>query len=99
MESRRNAAGHERNDGHHVADRPRIRDGQQDCAVPGESAKYLPHPIRQIRRNSMKLRLLPVLVASLFLAPGTVLAHDADESGKNKLGTVKFSTSCDPKVQ
>ena len=47
----------------------------------------------------MKLRVLPILVASLFLAPGTVLAHDADESGKSKLGTVRFSNSCDPKVQ
>ncbi len=47
----------------------------------------------------MKPRLLPFLVASLFLLPGAALSHDADEPGKGKLGTVNFPTSCDPKVQ
>jgi tetratricopeptide (TPR) repeat protein len=47
----------------------------------------------------MTVRLLPLLVASAFLAPATAFSHDADESGKAKLGTVAFPTSCDPKVQ
>jgi tetratricopeptide (TPR) repeat protein len=47
----------------------------------------------------MKLHLLPVLCASLFLAPMAAQSHEADESGQGKLGTVKFATSCDAKVQ
>ncbi len=47
----------------------------------------------------MKMRLLPLLCTSLFLAPA--FGHD-DDSGSDKLGklgTVRFPTSCDPKVQ
>jgi len=47
----------------------------------------------------MNARLLPLLVAATFLAPGIALSHDADESGKSKLGKVSFPSSCDPKVQ
>ena len=47
----------------------------------------------------MKMRLLPLLCTSLFLAPA--FGHDDDSgAGKlGKLGTVKFATSCDPKMQ
>ena len=47
----------------------------------------------------MRIRLLSFLCASLFLAPSAAQSHDADESGRGKLGTVKFANSCDPKVQ
>ena len=46
----------------------------------------------------MKLRLVPLLCASLFIA-AAAHAHEGDESVKGKLGTVSFPSSCDPKVQ
>ena len=47
----------------------------------------------------MKSNALRALASCMFLASSATLAHDADESGKAKLGTVKFATSCDPKLQ
>ncbi len=47
---------------------------------------------------TMKIRLLPILCASVFLA-AAAQAHEGDEPGRGKLGTVSFPTSCDPKVQ
>jgi len=46
----------------------------------------------------MRIRLLSVLCASLFLS-AAAQAHEGDEPGRGKLGTVSFPTSCDPKVQ
>ncbi|MEP7067628.1 MAG: hypothetical protein ABI789_00245 [Usitatibacter sp.] len=47
----------------------------------------------------MRMRVLPFLCASLFLLPGAASSHEEGESGLGKLGTVKFPTSCDAKVQ
>jgi len=47
----------------------------------------------------MKMRLLPILCATALSIPGAALSHDTDESGKGKLGTVSFPTSCDAKLQ
>ena len=47
----------------------------------------------------MRMRVLPLLCASLFLLPGAASSHEEGESGLGKLGTVKFPTSCDAKVQ
>jgi tetratricopeptide (TPR) repeat protein len=47
-------------------------------------------------KNSNALR---ALVSCMFLTSLPTLAHEVDESGKARLGTVKFATSCDPKLQ
>ena len=49
----------------------------------------------------MRIRLLPLLCASVFLAAATVSAHDEDGSANaaGKLGTVHFPSSCAPAMQ
>ena len=45
-----------------------------------------------------RMRLV-ALSAALLLSSGAALSHDTDGEGKGQLGRVKFSNSCDPKVQ
>src|SRR5258708_2484473 len=47
----------------------------------------------------MNKTLRIAIISSFVLASNAVQAHEADESGRAKLGTVKFATSCDPKLQ
>src|SRR5258708_11520616 len=47
----------------------------------------------------MNKTLRIAIISSFVLASNAAQAHDADESGKAKLGTVKFANTCDPKVQ
>ena len=47
----------------------------------------------------MNKTLRIAIISSFVLASNAAQAHEADESGRAKLGTVKFATSCDPKLQ
>jgi len=47
----------------------------------------------------MKKHALLALASCMAFATFATLAHEGNESGRGKLGTVKFATSCDPKLQ